>query len=75
MLSVFCVFTIRDDKPHTSLVAFTSFKGLRQLMITTYRNTKKFLNLKANGKVAVLIEGINEEKSRIQDGFEITAPS
>jgi len=65
--------TVSDDQPHASLVAITPFKGLRQLIFATYRNTRKFRNLTANGKVAVLIEGKNEEKSGIQDGFVITA--
>jgi len=65
--------TVGDDQPHQSLVAITPFKGFRQLIFATYRNTRKFRNLALNGKVAVLIEGANEEKSGIQNGFVITA--
>jgi general stress protein 26 len=65
--------TVGDDQPHASLIAITPFKGFRQLIFATYRNTRKFRNLAANGKVAVLIEGENEDKSGIQDGFVITA--
>jgi heme iron utilization protein len=65
--------TVGDDQPHASLIAITPFKGFRQLIFATYRNTRKFRNLATNGKVAVLIEGENEDKSGIQDGFVITA--
>jgi|APIni6443716594_1056825.scaffolds.fasta_scaffold02128_3 general stress protein 26 len=65
--------TVGDDQPHASLIAITPFKGFRQLIFATYRNTRKFRNLAFNGKVAVLIEGANEEKSGIQNGFVITA--
>jgi general stress protein 26 len=65
--------TVGDDQPHASLIAITPFKGFRQLIFATYRNTRKFRNLTTNGKVAILIEGENEDKSGIQDGFVITA--
>jgi general stress protein 26 len=65
--------TVGDDQPHASLIAFTPFDGFRQLIFATYRNTRKFRNLAVNGKVAVLIEGKNEGKSGIQNGFVITA--
>lgn len=65
--------TVGDDQPHASLIAISAFWGLRQLIFATYRNTHKFKNLTLNGKVAVLIEGKNEEKSGIQNGYVITA--
>jgi uncharacterized pyridoxamine 5'-phosphate oxidase family protein len=65
--------TVGDDQPHASLIAFTPFEGFRQLIFATYRNTRKFQNMIHNNKVAVLIEGKNEDKSGIQNGFVITA--
>jgi uncharacterized pyridoxamine 5'-phosphate oxidase family protein len=62
-----------EGQPHASLIAITPFEGLRQLIFATYRNTRKFRNLALNAKVAVLIEGKNEEKSGIRNGFVITA--
>jgi len=62
-----------EGQPHASLIAITPFKGFRQLIFATYRNTRKFRNLTKNAKVAVLIEGKNEEKPGIQNGFVITA--
>lgn len=65
--------TESEGQPHASLIAITPFKGFRQLIFATYRNTRKYRNLAINGKVAVLIEGKNEEKSGIRNGFVITA--
>jgi general stress protein 26 len=65
--------TVGDDQPHASLIAITPFNGFRQLIFATYRTTRKFRNLLVNGKVAILIEGTNEGKSGIQNGFVITA--
>jgi nitroimidazol reductase NimA-like FMN-containing flavoprotein (pyridoxamine 5'-phosphate oxidase superfamily) len=65
--------TVGDDQPHASLIAITPFEGFRQLIFATFRNTRKFHNMSLNGRVAVLIEGRNEEKSGIQNGFVITA--
>jgi heme iron utilization protein len=62
-----------EGQPHASLIAITPYEGLRQLIFATYRNTRKFRNLELNAKVAVLIEGKNEEKSGIKNGFVITA--
>lgn len=65
--------TVSDDQPHASLIAITPFNGFRQLIFATYRNTRKFRNLAVNCKVAVLIEGENEDRAGIQDGYVITA--
>jgi len=46
-----------DGQPHASLIAITPFGKFRQLIFATYRNTRKYRNLKHNNKVAVLIEG------------------
>jgi len=65
--------TVGDGQPHASLIAITPFESFRQLIFATYRNTRKFRNLQQNSKVAVLVEGANEEKSGIQNGYVITA--
>ena len=62
-----------DGQPHMSLIAITPVDGCRQLIFATYRSTRKFRNLEHNGKVAVLIEGGNEDRPGLQKGFVITA--
>jgi len=49
--------TENESQPHASLIAITSFGGIRQLIFATYRSTLKYRNLAHNNKVAVLIEG------------------
>jgi uncharacterized pyridoxamine 5'-phosphate oxidase family protein len=65
--------TVGNDQPHASLIAITPYDGFRKLIFATYRNTQKYRNLTCNCKVAVLIEGKDEDKSGIQNGFVITA--
>lgn len=65
--------TVSDDQPHASLIAIIPFAEFQQLIFATFRNTQKFRNLAVNGKIAVLIEGKNEEKPGIQNGLVITA--
>jgi nitroimidazol reductase NimA-like FMN-containing flavoprotein (pyridoxamine 5'-phosphate oxidase superfamily) len=65
--------TERDGQPHASLIAITPVNGMRQLIFVTSRNTRKFLNLQYNGKVAVLIRGEDVHKSGHQKSFALTA--
>lgn len=60
-------------QPHASLIAVTPFKGFRQLLFATYRNTRKFRNLALNSKVAVLIEGGDDDRLGSPKGYVITA--
>lgn len=62
-----------DGQPHASLIAFTPMEGYRKLIFATYRNTRKYHNLTHNGKVAVLVESIDLNKSDPQDSFVLTA--
>jgi len=48
-------------------------EGFRKLIFATYRNTRKYRNLAHNGKVAVLIESININRSGRQESFVLTA--
>jgi nitroimidazol reductase NimA-like FMN-containing flavoprotein (pyridoxamine 5'-phosphate oxidase superfamily) len=45
-----------NGQPHASLIALTPVEGFHQLIFATYRNTRKYTNLKNNSKVAILIE-------------------
>ena len=48
-----------DDhgQPFTSLMAFSATEDLLQLVLLTERTRRKFANLKANRRVALLIAG------------------
>ncbi len=62
-----------EGQPHASLIAITPVESCRQLVFATYRNTRKFRNLANNGKVAVLFEVGNTDRSGLQKSSVITA--
>jgi len=62
-----------DGQPHASLIAITPIEGHRKLIFATYRNTRKYQNLAHNGKVAILIESIDSNRSGLQESFVLTA--
>jgi general stress protein 26 len=62
-----------DRQPHASLIAITPMDGYRKLVFATYRNTQKFNNITHNGKVAVLIESIDINRSGLKESFVLTA--
>lgn len=62
-----------DWQPHASLIAVTPMENFRKLIFATYRNTRKYQNLTHNGKVAVLVESIDINRSGLKDSFVLTA--
>ena len=65
--------TEANGQPCASLMAITPFKGFRQILFATYRNTQKFENIINNSRVAVLIQGEEQDRSNLQKGFALTA--
>jgi uncharacterized pyridoxamine 5'-phosphate oxidase family protein len=62
-----------EGQPHASLIAITPMENFRKLIFATYRNTRKYQNLTHNGKVAVLVESIDINRSGLKDSFVLTA--
>ena len=62
-----------DGQPHASLIAVTPMEGFRKLIFATYRNTRKYTNIKHNGKVAVLVESGDSNSLGLLDSFVLTA--
>jgi len=64
-----------DDhgQPFASLMAFAAAEDLRQIVVLTERATRKFANLKANGRVAFLIDDRENKGSDTQDSVAVTA--
>ncbi|PKP47777.1 MAG: hypothetical protein CVT94_10285 [Bacteroidetes bacterium HGW-Bacteroidetes-11] len=60
-------------QPHASLIAVTPMENFRKLIFATYRNTRKYQNLTYNGKVAVLVESVDINRSGLKDSFVLTA--
>lgn len=62
-----------EGQPHASLIAVTPMEAYRKLIFATYRNTRKYQNITQNGKVAVLVEGIDINSSGQNASFVLTA--
>jgi len=65
--------TNEHEQPLTSLMAFAAAEDLRQLVVLTERATRKFANLKANSRVALLIDDRENKGSDTQDSVAVTA--
>lgn len=61
------------EQPFTSLMAFAAAEDLRQIVVLTERATRKFANLKANSRVALLIDDRENKGSDTQDSVAVTA--
>jgi len=53
-----------DSRPYASLVAFAASSDLRRLYFATSRDTRKYANLRANSRVALLVDN---RTNRIDD--------
>jgi len=63
-----------NGQPHTSLIAFTSFEGLRFLAFATYRSTLKYKSILEDRRVAILIEDRDGDAAGLSDqGLVLTA--
>ena len=62
-----------SGQPYASLIAITPFCGFREMIFATYRNTRKFENLKLNARVAVLVQGEYMDSSGQNKVFALTA--
>lgn len=59
--------------PHTSLVAFANTEDLSRVVFATTRASRKFLNIKENPKVALLIDDRTNSISDFKDAVAVTA--
>lgn len=65
--------TSEHEQAFTSLMAFAAAEDLRQIVVLTERATRKFANLKANSRVALLIDDRENKGSDTQDSVAVTA--
>jgi nitroimidazol reductase NimA-like FMN-containing flavoprotein (pyridoxamine 5'-phosphate oxidase superfamily) len=63
-----------DDhgQPFASLMAFAASEDLRQIVLLTARNRRKFANLKANRRVALMIDDRENKGSDTQESVALT---
>ncbi len=62
-----------NGQPFASLMAFAATEDLRQIVVLTERTRRKFANLKANRRVALLIDDRENKGSDTQDSVAVTA--
>ena len=70
----FAVLSTRQDDghPYASLVAFSVDPDLKQLVFCTLRSTRKFANLEAEGRVALLIDNRSNDETDLQQASAVT---
>ena len=60
-------------QPYASLVAFRATEDLSQLLFATTRSTRKYANLAANGRAAMLVDSRTNQDSDIANAVAATA--
>ena len=65
--------TDEHGQPFASLMAFAASEDLRHIVVLTDRATRKFANLKANPRVALLIDDRENKGSDTQESVAVTA--
>lgn len=60
-------------QPFASLMAFAATEDLGQLVVLTERATRKFANLRANRRVALLIDDRENKGSDTEESMAVTA--
>ncbi len=67
------IATERNGQPYTHLVAFTFTPDLRTLLFATRRDTQKYLNIKENPYVSVLIDNRENTPSDLSEAITVNA--
>lgn len=70
----FAVLSTRngDGQPYASLVAFWASADLAQLVFCTLRSTRKFANLEAERRVALLVDNRSNDATDLQQAAAVT---
>ena len=65
--------TQSEGQPYGNLIAFAEAENLRRLLLVTSRNTRKYSNILASKKVAVLIDSRTNQALDLNNAVAITA--
>ncbi len=65
--------TQSKGEPHASLVAFVSAEDLKSLLFATPRTTRKYTNLMADSRAALLIDNRANQDSDFRTAMAVTA--
>jgi general stress protein 26 len=64
--------THRDGQPHASLVGFASTEDLARIVFATPRSTRKYANLQADARVAMLVDNRSHRASDFEEAAAAT---
>jgi len=62
-----------SGQPYSSLVSFAATADLKDILFATTRATRKYPNLSADARVALLIDNRSNKESDIQKAVAVTA--
>jgi nitroimidazol reductase NimA-like FMN-containing flavoprotein (pyridoxamine 5'-phosphate oxidase superfamily) len=65
--------TTEKGQPYLSLMAFAATGDLRHLLIATYRATRKYRNIGADPRVALLVDNRANQPSDTEQAMAVTA--
>jgi len=65
--------THNNEQPYASLVAFVGTEDLKYLYFVTPKTTRKFANLRANPRVAILINSSTNQTTDFHRAISVTA--
>ena len=65
--------THHDGQPYQSLIAFAATDDLKHLVFVTARDTRKFRNILADARVALLVDSCTDRTSDFHDEVAVTA--
>ena len=65
--------TTENGQPYLSLMAFAATEDLLYLLVATYRTTRKYRNIEADSRVALLVDNRTNQPSDTAQATAITA--
>ena len=65
--------TYGEGQPYSSLVAFAATNDLKYLVFATTRATRKYANLSAESRVAILVDNRSNQDSDFHSAIAVTA--
>jgi nitroimidazol reductase NimA-like FMN-containing flavoprotein (pyridoxamine 5'-phosphate oxidase superfamily) len=71
--SLAALATQDEGQPYTCLVAIAATDDLKHLLFATFRHTRKYRELKADPRVAILVDSRSNRRSDFQEAMAVTA--
>jgi nitroimidazol reductase NimA-like FMN-containing flavoprotein (pyridoxamine 5'-phosphate oxidase superfamily) len=65
--------TTENGQPYLSLMAFATTSDLQYLLVATYRATRKYRNIEADPRVALLADNRTNQPADIEQAMAVTA--